>query len=125
MAKKRAETPNELIKYIKSVLSDKWRITVTEVDCFEHSPILGPTHSYFFSCSVYLFEPLKISATVFGNTIGLLAKAVDAELWNKIRDEFAKQKEKWSPNYDSLDSHQGQIGRKQLALTHTPQVSGN
>lgn len=122
MAKKKIETPRELVNYIKSVLSDKWSIDVCESKRVEYSPILGAQNIHCWYVSVSILEPIHISGFIQEGNFPSLVKAVDARLWDKLKQEFMKQQTAWSPNPQAIEAAQPKFAGRQLALTHQPGV---
>ncbi len=122
MAKKKIETPRELVNYIKSVLSDKWWIEVGETTRCEWSPILGPANVHYWYVTVTILEPLKVGAFIQDTSFPGLVKSVDSRLWDKLKEDFLKHQTVWSPNPQAIEAAQPKIAGRQLALTHQPGV---
>ena len=123
MAKqKRSETPRELVNYIKSVLSDKWTITVAESTHADWDPLRGAYNTHFWYAMASMNEPLRIQSSVHASNFPELVKAVNSTLWDKLKQEFMKQQTAWSPNPQAIEAAQPKIAGRQLALTHQPGV---
>jgi hypothetical protein len=92
VAKLKIHTPRELVNHIKSVIGDKWYISVSDDRDTEYCPHRGPLNRHWWHCCCYIVKPVQIRVSVLDRTFPGLVRRVEREMWKTLEAEILKQK---------------------------------